>query len=65
MVLPEPGEPIMSKPSSPRRRKRHAALGDLLPQHVCIVELGLKGRLEHFGIQVMPCGIPHAMGKLR
>ena len=47
------------------RRKRHAALGDLLPQYVGIVELGLKGRLEHFRIQVVPRGIAHAMGKLR
>ena len=31
----------------PCRRKRHAALGDLLPQHVGIIELGLKGGLEH------------------
>ena len=47
------------------RRKRHAALGDLLPQYVGIVELGLKGRLDALGIQVVPRGIAHAMGKLR
>ena len=47
------------------RRKRHAAFGDLLPQHVGIVELGLKGRLDALGIQVVPRGIAHAMGKLR
>lgn len=46
-------------------RKRHATFGDLLSQHVGIIELGLKSRLEHFRIQVMPCGVPHAMGKLR
>ena len=46
-------------------RKRHATFGDLLPQNVGIIELGLKGRLEHFRIQIMPCGIAHAMGKLR
>ena len=46
-------------------RKRHAAFGDLLPQHVGIIELGLKGRLKHFRIQVMSRGIPHTMGKLR
>ena len=46
-------------------RKRHATFGDLLPQHVGIIELGLKGHLDTLGIQVMPCGIPHAMGKLR
>ena len=55
----------MSKPSSPRRRKRHAALGDLLPQNVCIVELRFKSGLYTLGIQIMPCGIPHALGKLR
>ena len=38
------------------RRKRHAAFSDFLPQHVCIVELG---------IQVVPCGIAHAVSKLR
>ena len=47
------------------RRKRHAAFSDFLPQYVGIVELGLKGRLEHFRIQIMPRGVPHAMGKLR
>ena len=46
-------------------RKRHATFGDLLPQNVGIIELGLKGRLEHFRIQIMPCGIAYAMGKLR
>ena len=47
------------------RRKRHAAFSDFLPQHVGIVELGLKGRLDALGIQVVPRGIAHAMGKLR
>ena len=47
------------------RRKRHAAFSDFLPQHVCIVELGLKGRLDTLGIQVVPCGIAHAVSKLR
>ena len=46
-------------------RKRHAALGDLLPQHVGIVELWLKGRLDALGIQVVPGGIAHTMSKLR
>ena len=48
-----------------RCRQRHAAFSDFLPQYVGIVELGLKGRLEHFRIQVAPRGIAHAMGKLR
>ena len=47
------------------RRKRHAAFSDFLPQYVGIVELGLKGRLEHFRIQVVPRGIAHTMSKLR
>ena len=47
------------------RRKRHAALGDLLAQHVGIIEFGLKGRLDAFGIQIMAGGISHAVGKLR
>ena len=47
------------------RRKRHAAFGNLLPQHVGIVELGLKGRLRPFRIQVVPRGIAHTMSKLR
>lgn len=47
------------------RRKRHAALGDLLPQHVGIVELWLKGRLDALEILVVPGGIAHTMSKLR
>ena len=47
------------------RRKRHATFGDFLPQHVGIIERGLKGRLDAIGIQIMSRGIPHAMGKLR
>ena len=47
------------------RRKRHAAFSDFLPQHVGIVELRLKGRLDVLGIQIVPRGIAHAMGKLR
>ena len=47
------------------RRKRHAAFSDFLPQHVCIVELRLKGRLDALRIQVVPRGIAHTMSKLR
>ena len=47
------------------RRKRHAAFSDFLPQHVGIVELRLKGRLDALGIQVVPRGIAHTMSKLR
>ena len=43
----------------------HAAFGNLLPQHVGIIELGLKGRLDALGIQIVPSGIAHTMGKLR
>ena len=46
-------------------RKRHAALGDFLPQHIGIVEFGLKGRLNTLGIQIMTHGIAHAASKLR
>lgn len=49
----------------PRRRKRHAALGDLLPQHVGIIELGLKGGLDAVGIQIVPSRLAHTVGKLR
>lgn len=49
----------------PCRRKRYAALGDLLPQHVGIIELRLKGGLEHFRIQIMPSRLAHTVGKLR
>ena len=48
-----------------RCRQRHAAFGNLLPQHVGIVELGLKGRLNTLGIQIMTHGIAHAASKLR
>lgn len=47
------------------RRKRHAAFSDFLPQYVGIVELGLKGRLDALGIQIVPSRLAHAMGKLR
>ena len=47
------------------RRKRHAAFSDFLPQHVGIVEFGLKGRLDTLRIQVVPRGIAHTVGKLR
>lgn len=47
------------------RRKRHAAFSDFLPQHVGIVELRLKGRLDALGIQIAPSRLAHAMGKLR
>lgn len=48
-----------------RCRQRHAAFGNLLPQHVGIVELRLKGRLDALRIQVVPRGIAHTMSKLR
>ena len=48
-----------------RCRQCHAAFGNLLPQHVGIVEFGLKSSLHTLGIQIMPRGIAHAMGKLR
>ena len=46
------------------RRKCHTPFGNLLPQHIGIVELGFKGGLEHFRIQVMSRSFPHALGKL-
>ncbi len=46
-------------------RKRHAAFSDFLPQHIGIVEFGLKGRLNTLGIQIMTRGIAHAASKLR
>ena len=49
----------------PCRRKRHATLGDLLPQHIGIIELGLKGGLDALGIQVMPSRLAHTVSKLR
>ena len=49
----------------PCRRKRHATFGDLLPQHVGIIELGLKRGLDALGIQIMPSCLAHTAGKLR
>ena len=43
------------------RRKRHAAFSDFLPQHVGIVEFGLKSSLNTLGIQIMSRGIAHAV----
>ena len=47
------------------RRERHTAFGDLLTQYIGIIELGLKGRLDAFGIQIVPSRLAHTVGKLR
>ena len=63
--LARTGRADHEKAELPCRRKRHAALGDLLPQHVGIIELGLKGGLHALGIQIMPSRLAHTAGKLR
>ena len=46
------------------RCKCHTPFGNLLPQHIGIVELGFKGGLDALGIQIMSRSFPHALGKL-
>ena len=63
--LSRPRGPNHEQTELPCRCKRHAALGDLLPQHVGIIEFGLKPSLDALRIQIMPRGIAHTVGKLR